>query len=145
MDRNGLLSRHKSYWRFAFVGCSNTVVDFSVFTILRAIVDVDFLYCQVAAFIAGILNSFILNKFWTFESKTTHFDSSVQFIKFVTVNLVSLGISLVGLRYLNGNLAVNIYLAKVAVTVVTQAINYSGYRFWVFSDKRPVLQEKYLS
>ena len=111
---------------------------------MRAILDVDYLYCQVAAFIAGILNSFILNKVWTFESKTTDFDSSIQLIKFITVNLVSLGISLVGLRFLNGHLAVNIYLAKVAVTVVTQAINYSGYRFWVFSDKN-LIQEKYLS
>ena len=135
MDQIDLLGRYRSYWRFALVGCSNTAVDFGVFTFLQAVFQLNYILCQVAAFIAGISNSFILNKMWTFESKTTHFDSSIQFTKFVIVNLVSLGMSLVGLKLLNGNLAVNIYLAKVAVTVVTQAVNYSGYRFWVFSDK----------
>ena len=135
MDQIDLLSRYRSYCRFALVGCSNTVVDFGVFTLLKAAFQLNYIVCQVAAFIAGILNSFVLNKVWTFKSKTAHFDTSIELFKFVLVNLVSLGVSLVGLRYLNGTLAVNIYLAKVTVTIVTQAINYSGYRFWVFGPQ----------
>jgi len=128
------LAEYKSFWRFAVVGCSNTAVDFIVFTILRAIFNVNYLYCQVAAFIAGIMNSFILNKTWTFESKTSRFESSRQLGKFVFINLVSLAVSLLGLQLLSGQMHMNVYVAKVAVTVVTQAINYSGYRWWVFAD-----------
>lgn len=133
MGQINLLSRYRSYWRFALVGCSNTAVDFGIFALLHAAFQLNYILCQVAAFAAGILNSFVLNKVWTFESKTAHLDTSVQLFKFVVVNLVSLGVSLLGLTYLKGTLAVNIYLAKVTITIVTQAINYSGYRWWVFS------------
>lgn len=127
-------AEYRSFWRFAVVGCCNTAVDFIVFTILRAIFNVNYLYCQGAAFIAGILNSFILNKAWTFESKTSRFESSRQLGKFVFINLVSLAVSLLGLQLLSGQMHMNVYVAKVTVTVVTQAINYSGYRWWVFSE-----------
>lgn len=135
MRLSDICRRGQSYWRFAVVGFSNTAVDFSVFTILKAIFHMNFFICQVVAFSAGIINSFILNKKWTFESQTARLETSVQLCKFVLVNIMSLSISLLGLKLLNGNLSVNIYWAKVAVTVITQAINYSGYRWWVFSGR----------
>lgn len=127
-----IVTKHYSFWRFAIVGCSNTGVDFVVFTILREIFDVYYLWCQVAGYTFGTLNSFILNKKWTFESKTSRFQTSIQFVKFISVNLVSLGISLIGLKLLSGYWNINVYLAKVLVTAVAQLVNYSGYRFLVF-------------
>lgn len=126
--------KYKSFWRFAVVGCTNTFVDFAVFTILREIFDVHYLWCQVAGYTIGTLNSFVLNKNWTFESKTSRFQTSMQFGKFIFVNLVSLGVSLIGLRILNGYYHLNVYIGKVAVTAIAQLINYSGYRFWVFKN-----------
>ena len=127
----------KSLLRFGVVGCSNTLVDFGVFTILRAILDIYYLWCQVIGYSAGVLNSFIFNKIWTFESKTSRFQTSMQFGRFIFVNLVSLGVSLLGLRLLSGYWQVNVYLSKVVVTILAQIVNYSGYRFWVFSERKP--------
>lgn len=144
MVRIDLLSRYRSYWRFGIVGCSNTFVDFAVFTILRELLGVNYLWCQAWGYTFGTLNSFILNKKWTFESKTSNIKTSIQLSQFITVNLVSMGVSVLGLKLLSGHWHLNVYAAKVAVTVVTQVINYSGYRFWVFSDKKAV-QGKILS
>lgn len=127
------LTRYRSLWRFAIVGCTNTAVDFGVFTLLRAVFDLNYLLCQTVAYIAGILNSFVLNKVWTFESKTSNLHTSLQLGRFIIVNIVSLSASLLGLKLLSGELHINVYLAKAAVTVLTQAINYSGYRWWVFA------------
>jgi len=121
-----------SLYRFASVGCMNTAVDFIVFTLLKAVFNIDYLWCQVVAYSAGILNSFIMNKAWTFESKTSKLHTSMQFIKFIFVNLVSLSLSLVGLKLLSGNWDLNVYIAKVMVTIAAQVVNYLGYRFWVF-------------
>lgn len=123
------------------VGCSNTFVDFAVFTILREIFDVHYLWCQAAGYTFGTLNSFILNKKWTFDSKTSRFQTSMQFGKFVFVNVVSLGVSLIGLRLLSRYWHLNIYIGKVAITAIAQLVNYSGYCFSVFSDKKSVLQK----
>ncbi len=128
-------NRYSSVWRFALVGCTNTAIDFGVFTLLRAVFDLNYLLCQTAAYVAGILNSFILNKVWTFESKTSNLHTSLQLGRFIIVNIVSLLVSLLMLNLLSGQLHMNVYLAKVTVTVFTQVINYSGYQWWVFSPK----------
>ena len=122
----------KSFFCFALVGVSNTFVDFAVFTILREIFEINYLWCQAAGYTFGTLNSFILNKKWTFHSETSPFSTSLQFGKFVFVNIVSLGVSMIGLRILSAYWHLNLYVAKVAVTAIAQAVNYSGYRFWVF-------------
>ncbi len=127
----------RSLFRFSSVGCLNTAVDFIVFTILKEIFDVNYVWCQIAGYSAGILNSFIFNKVWTFESKTPQIHTFMQFIKFLLVNLVSLGVSVIGLKILSQNGHINVYIAKIIVTIAAQAINYSGYRFWVFP---PVIQ-----
>jgi len=130
-----VMIKHNSFWRFALVGCSNTIVDFAVFTILREIFDVYYLWCQAAGYTFGTLNSFIFNKKWTFESKTSRFQTTIQFAKFILVNLVSLGVSVIGLKLFSGYLNINVYIGKVIVTAVTQVVNYCGYRFWVFGKK----------
>lgn len=124
-----------SLFRFASVGCINTMVDFAVFIILNNVFGVNYLICQLTGYSAGVLNSFIMNKVWTFQSKTSRFHTSVQFARFIIVNLVSLGLSLVGIKLLSGYADVNVYIAKVMVTFVAQAVNYLGYRFWVFFNE----------
>lgn len=130
------LAEYKSYWRFAIVGCSNTAVDFIVFTVLREFFQVNYLWCQVAGFILGIVNSFVLNKTWTFESQTSKLQTSLQFSKFIGVNGISLVVSLLGLKLLSGLWQIDVYMAKVIVTGVAMTINYLGYRFWVFENER---------
>jgi putative flippase GtrA len=76
---------------------------------------------------------FIFNKNWTFETKKV--DIKTEFIKFLPVNLVSLGFTLIGIELLNGMFVVNIYLAKVIVTIFAQLLNYFGYKVWVFEGK----------
>lgn len=121
-------------FRFATVGCINTAVDFGIFTLLRSIFDVDYLICQAAGFIAGVINSFILNKTWTFENQLSTSSTHVQFAMFFTVSSISLGISLLGLKILVQYGGMNVYIAKVLVTGLTQLVNYLGYRFWVFQQ-----------
>lgn len=122
----------RSVFRFSFVGGLNTAVDFLVFTILKEFFVINYLWCQIAAYSAGVINSFICNKVWTFESKTSEIPTCIQFLKFLLVNLVSMGISVVGLKLLSQNGNINVYISKVVVTIMTQAVNYCGYRFWVF-------------
>jgi Predicted membrane protein len=128
--------------RFAAVGLANTMIDFSVFSIMRAVFDVNYLWCQVAGYTAGIINSFVFNKVWTFESRTSQIHTFMQLVKFLLVNLASLGATVIGLKLLSQNGQVNVYIAKVIVTFAAQAINYSGYRFWVFPPSSTIYASK---
>jgi putative flippase GtrA len=53
-------------------------------------------------------------------------------IRFIAINALSLGISLAGLKLLNENYGLNIYISKLVVTIAAQLVNYAGYKLWVF-------------
>ena len=128
-----LLAKYKSFIRFAIVGVINTLVTIGVNTICN---NVFMLHLQVSWVIgtaAGITNSYIMNTLWTFESKGgSKQKNTVQMIKFVAVNLVSLGATTLALTYLVENRGVNKNIAQFPMIVISQLINYSGYKFWVY-------------
>lgn len=130
-----LYEKYKSVFRFMAVGCLNTSVDFLTFTMMHSLFGVDKLICQITGYSAGVINSFILNKLWTFENKGSNLNTAFQVVRFAAINLISLGISLIGLKYINEYFGVNIYVSKLIVTGIAQAVNYFGYKFWVFNSK----------
>lgn len=131
--------KNKSFLRFGIVGCINTGVDFLVYTLL-SFVGVDKLIAQAYAYTAGLLNSFMLNKNWTFKTKKTN--TINEFLKFLPINMISLGFTLVGIWILCDVLTVNVFLAKGILTVFAQLINYFGYKVWVFEEKYWTMKQK---
>lgn len=120
--------------RFGIVGVINTGVDFGTFTVFSALLNTNPLVSQVIGYSAGVANSFVMNKLWTFESKSSKAGTQVELVKFIVINAASLGISLAGLKVLNGQLGVNVYIAKAIVTVLAQIVNFLGYKLWVFRN-----------
>lgn len=125
-------SAHISFIQFMIVGCINTAVDFTTFIILHGVFDLDKLMSQAVAYSMGILNSFIMNKLWTFKAEQHHFSTINQLFLFVIVNMFSLSITLGGLSWLNDRLGINVYISKVVITIIAQVINYLGYKSLVF-------------
>lgn len=130
------LEKYKSLIRYVIVGVINTGVDFLVFTLLNSFFSAHYAVSQTAGYGAGVLNSFLMNKFWTFEDKKVNRKTYSQAVKFTVINLLSLGISIYGLKLLTGNVGLNMYVAKGCVTFITFAVNYIGYKLWVFDGKR---------
>lgn len=120
-----------SFLKFSIVGIINTVVDFGTFTLLYGVLQLHYLPSQAAAYTAGVLNSYIGNKLWTFKNRSRKIRP--QLLKFLMVNAVSLSASLIGLQLFSGYLGFNVYIVKICIIIITQMINYCGYRFWVFA------------
>jgi len=129
-----LHEKYKSLFRFMVVGCINTGVDFVTFTLMHAISGYDALICQVAGYSVGIINSFILNKLWTFENRNSISGTTIQMYRFLFINIISLGISLLVLRILSVSYGLNIYFSKLLITGIVQVMNYIGYKFFVFRN-----------
>lgn len=127
-----LYLKYIQLFKFGIVGVVNTAVDFGVFTLLTSALNASPMVSQVAGYSAGVANSFIMNKLWTFESKDSKVGTHIELLRFVVINAVSLGISLAGIYILNSQMGMNKYLAKVFVTILAQAVNYIGYKMWVF-------------
>lgn len=119
--------------KFSIVGVINTAVDFAVFFLFYSAFHVSYSISQVFGYTSGMINSFIMNKKWTFEDKTTGKVIITKLLKFVITNLVSLGSSIVVLKLSKTYLSNSILIAKVLATLCAQMINYLSYKYWVFS------------
>jgi len=124
--------RAMQFLRFCTVGLSNTTVDFAAFFILIW-GGTPYLLAQVLAYSAGIVNSFFLNRKWTFRISGRI--NSGEAARFVVVNGFSLLASTAVLSILQDLGNGDLWLNKVIATVGGLAVNFIGSRLWVFAEK----------
>ena len=120
--------------RFGCVGCLNTIFDFGIFCLLNSLFGVNYIISQILSYSSGTLNSYILNKFWTFNDTKTSKKTTKEIIQFIVVNSASLGVSLIGLSILMKDSSMNPFFTKIIAMVLAQVVNFFGYRFWVFGN-----------
>ena len=136
--------------KFCLTGGLNTLVDFVVFFVLFNFVINNKFICQFISYSAGTLNSYIVNRSWTFRSKSKFLGP--EMIKFIIVNLISLGVSLIIInidynspgKVLSEALSPYISVAydtiggiigKILATGGAICVNFIGSNFWVFRQK----------
>ncbi|EPY2272465.1 GtrA family protein [Clostridium sporogenes] len=124
--------KFKHISRFSIVGIANTTIDFLMFTIFNELVGAGYMISQIVGYSFGIINSFIFNKKWTFKERKINKKVLYELMQFIVVNLVSLIITVFVMNFLAKNLNINVYLAKVVVTIIAQATNFVAYKFIVF-------------
>ena len=120
--------------RFSIVGVVNTLIDFLMFTIFHGLIGLSYIVSQILGYSCGVVNSFIFNKRWTFEDAHSNKKTFHELLEFVSINLVSLIITIISMSFLVKNLALNVYLSKVIVTVIAQITNFLAYKLWVFNQ-----------
>jgi putative flippase GtrA len=126
--------KYKSIIKFGCVGCLNTMFDFGIFSLLNSFFGINYVISQIVSYSSGTLNSFILNKFWTFNDTKTNKKTTKEIVQFIVVNSASLGVSIIGLSILMKDSSMNPFFAKIIAMVLAQVVNFLGYRFWVFGE-----------
>ncbi len=119
--------------RFCTVGLSNTAVDFTVFFLLT-LGGAPYLLAQVLAYGAGVVNSYFLNRMWTF--RVARKINLPEFGSFVSVNGLSLLVSAGLLFILHDVNHLGLWSSKLLATGVGIAVNYMGSRLWVFTENQ---------
>jgi len=148
--------------RFGIVGILNTFIDWAIFSLLFYFTPLgsNTMYGKYIAntisFSIAVANSYILNKNWTFKEKGKA--ETAQIVKFITVNIVSLLISLLML-YLASDIfrldiaypfkllgfelsadsyiKLNVMLIKfIIVTPFVLLVNFIGNRLFVFKGDK---------
>jgi len=121
--------RTTEFMRFCLVGAVNTGVDFTVFTVLSNMGAL-LLVAQCVSYTCGVLNSFLLNRTWTFRGRGQSYG---QLIRFLALNLGTLTITYGLLVYFHNHLAWPLLVCKLFATGASLGINYVGSRLWIFS------------
>jgi len=136
-----------SFWqmvRFGIVGALNTFIDVLTLNILlwrfpTHDANLLLLYNSVA-YTMGAINSFSLNKYWTFQRRQTI--SSGELVRFAIVNVAGIiindSIIWIAARMLHPLIVSNQLWAnasKLAAISGTMIVSYLGMRLWVFASK----------
>ena len=139
----------KRFIKFALVGLSGTIIDFSIFNLLIYI-QLDSIFAGTVSFIVAVFNNFFLNRNWTFpESKISPIAS--QLIKFSLVSIVGLFIRNIlykiieqpSIKLAEGLISENkLFSAKVLgqnislalVIIVVLLWNFLINRFWTYRE-----------
>ena len=135
------------FGKFLVVGAINFLVDFGIFKLLTVVFGMLIAPANLISYSTGVFNSFLLNRYWTFKIK--HKFVSIHFVKFVFVNLLSLGVNTLAVwvlvdiyRFSDGLFGVENLYAKLIATVFSFTINFAGNKLLVFrEDKSPSIEE----
>jgi glycosyltransferase involved in cell wall biosynthesis len=131
----GILEK-KQMVKFMTVGVINTLVDFiAYFALTRGtyfFMD-HITAARLLSILTGTVSSYVLNRAWTFEVKGKL--NIMEILRFYSVTLSSLVLSLVVMWFLNDILGIYDLIAFGASTIFTFAVNFTFSRSWVFSKK----------
>ncbi|HEY6643340.1 GtrA family protein [Povalibacter sp.] len=115
---------------FAIIGLINTAVHFLVFLLLMRAFDVPILVASALGYGAGVINSYLMNRLWTFRSAARA--TAAEFLRFIIVNLVSLATNLTVLKYLTAVVGLAPEPAQLGAIVASLGVNFIGSKWWAF-------------
>lgn len=121
--------------KFALVGGVNTGIDFLLFTLLT-VWGWGYLPAQCVSFTCAVLNSYLLNRSWTFRDSAG--SGRFTFYKFVLLNILILLLTSGLIALLHQGIGWPVLVSKFIATAVGVLVNFTGNRVWVFRQNQNV-------
>jgi putative flippase GtrA len=129
--------RH-SLLRFIVVGCANFVVSFAAFYASYHYLPLGAAHgrgavANVLAYAAGMINSFVLNRLWTFEAEG---NVAVHAVKFAVLNAATLAASTIVVLVLVDWAGLPALAVWLPLTIAILTAHYLGMKHWAFAEQR---------
>ena len=133
----GLLEEIKRIASFSIIGVLNSLITWAVDEILNGLFSVNGNISYSLGYFAGMVNSYILNSIFTFNSKSDFTRAKDKMLKFLVINILSYLTSL-GAK----NLGAIIFstedmnwINSLYGIFTAQVVNYLGYKLCVYRYK----------
>ena len=121
--------------RFVLVGGFNTGFGYLLFVVMELLVGRNFEYgyfiSLYVSFVIATIVAFWLHRHFTYRVTGTG-SVFIDFVRFMSVYLVSLGINTVALWALVDLLKVPVLIAQALIVIVTTLVSYFGHKFFSF-------------
>ena len=116
--------------KFALVGITGMGLDFGTTWLLKEKIKINKFLANAAGFSIAVINNFLLNKYWTFDNQNPIITE--QFVKFLVISIVGLGINSLLLFILLKKIKGNFYLVKLVVIGLVFFWNFSANYLYTF-------------
>lgn len=115
--------------KYGIVGLGNTLITAVVIWVMMKLLGCSDIASNITGYVAGVLNSFVWNKQWTFQSSAGWTSSAIRFgIVFGVCYLLQLGVLMV----LNNSLPIDPYYNQLIAMVFYTAINFIMNKLYTF-------------
>lgn len=126
---------------YLLFGGITTVINVVTYGVLASIFHVNYLVSNVIAWILAVLVAYITNKLYVFDSKNkSKKENSKEFITFLIVRILSLGIDMVVMFVGITLFAFNDILVKILSNVIVIIANYFMSKYIVFRKKEELVE-----
>lgn len=134
----------KQFTKFVIVGGINTGIDFLVLNILMNLTGIEsgseLFFLNSISFSVAVINSYFMNKYWTFQDKTKMEQEPIKFSAFFIISVIGLlvnGLILTSITtYISAPFEISSKLwaniAKLFATGFSMVWNFVGYKLFVF-------------
>ena len=127
----------RSFIVFGLVGVLNTGIDVAVFSLLTWW-QLPWLAAQIAGYGCGVLNSFLMNRKWTFKQQGPF---AKGLLRFLLLNVLTLGLTSACMQFMHELLGISLWLSKGTATVFGVLLNFAGSKRWVFRQEAEAKSE----
>jgi len=138
----------KELAKFSTVGIINTIIDLAILNILSFAFNIssgyEIIALNVIALTCAIINSYFMNKKWTFKKRdSTFYKEFTLFLLISTISgIINTAIVFYGTTFFNtfgvGEI-VWLNLMKISASIVSALFNFLGYKLIVFRKSNDTL------
>jgi putative flippase GtrA len=126
-----LIYRYRQVIKFGLVGVANTLICFALLFFLDKVMGLGYQIANPIAYFLSTLNSFYLNKKWTFKSEGKARKEGALF--FVVIGC-AWGVQYLFLNYLVESLRMDDMVAQIVGMVIFTGLNFLGQKFITFKS-----------
>ncbi len=123
------ISTFKEFIKFGFVGILNTLITLVIIFFFINYLKIHYIFANAIGYMAGFLNSFILNKKWTFRSKGNTYK---EFIIFSIIFLFCYILQLLSLIFFYNHLKIEQNISQLLSMIVYTLVNFLSNKFLTF-------------
>lgn len=98
------------FLKFGVVGFSGMIIDFGVTWLCKEKLRINKFVANSCGFTLAVINNYLLNRIWTFESQNPHWQEELG--KFIGVSLIGLLLNNLLLFLFHSKMKLNFYVAK---------------------------------
>jgi putative flippase GtrA len=121
----------RQFTKYGIVGVINSAITLTTIFVLMKVFHVSYLISNAVGYILGFVNSFMLNKAWTFRSKKPF---AKEVLIFIFIFAVCYSLQFVFLIFLKEKLLIKAEYAQIIAMIFYTIINFTGNKLITFKS-----------